>query len=247
MIIGRNKYNLTSMSKSKYRPTYLFRRLFIFLLTVTLILESRGETRALSDDPDFIKASILITSPGDFPHQIVGHASIRMECPPHNLDRVFSFNNATAEDFKKLLVEKNVGGMQEIYSDIFFDEIREEHRQLTSFTLNLTLQEKARLWEVLDSLKALPLRPFSITDAHCGSMMAHALDIAVFPSRIDWEEPPLQGRNYGYLARLSENGNYPWSYLLLSSALGSMMDTKENGRYYVSPTIFEKEFNKFKI
>ena len=228
---------------SKYTLIRAFALMF-FLFTIQNL---KGETVAMSDDPNFIKASILITSIGDLPHQIVGHAAIRMECPVHNLDRVFSFNNNSANSFQKLLTEGGIGSTQELYTNYYLEESQKEGRMITSYPLNLTLNEKARLWEVLDSLKSAPVQPFSITGAHCGSMAAHAIDLALAPDYVYWDEPQLQKYNYGYLARLSEGGRAPWSYVLLGLGLGTLMDSKMSGIYYVSPTIFEKEYDQFHI
>lgn len=207
----------------------------------------RAQTKALSDDPNFIKSSILIMSSGDLPHQIVGHAAIRMECPEHGLDRVFSFNNSVGNSFIKLLTEPGLGKWEEIYANYYFEEAKQENRKITSFPLNLDLNQKARLWEVLDSLKTLPETQFSLRDSHCFSEVAHAIDLTIYPNYIDWDEPELQKHTYAYLARLTENGNYPWNYLLLSIGMGSLMDSKESGRYFVSPAIFEKAYREFNI
>lgn len=206
-----------------------------------------AQTVALSDDPNFIKSSILITSVGALPHQIVGHAAIRMVCEEQNLDRVFTFNNNNADDFSKMLTQNSVGEVLEVDTKYYIEDARRENRGVTGYPLNLTLNQKARLWEVLDSLKALPPRPFSFTEEHCTSVAASALELAVFPSIIDWDEPELQNYSYGYQARLIENGDYPWNYLLLGLALGTMMEGKETGKYYISPTVFEKEYKEFKI
>lgn len=185
--------------------SYIYISAIIFLCFPVLL---KAETKALSDDPDFIKSSILIMSPGHLPHQIVGHVAIRMECPEHGLDRVFSFSNSVGNSFLKLLTEPGLGKWEELYTDFYFDEARLENRRITSFPLNLGLNQKARLWEVLDSLKTVPEAPFNIKDSHCFSEAAHAIDLAVFPGHIDWDEPELQKNSYAFFARLSENGDY---------------------------------------
>lgn len=218
------------------------------LLLIALVMPHlKAETVATSDDPDFIRASILISSPGNLPHQLVGHAAIRMECPTYNFDRTFSFNNNTAEDYFKMLTKGSVGVMQEAETIDYINDLKSEKRQVRSIPLNLTINQKARLWEVLDSIKTLPERSFSIPGNHCFSMAAHAIDIAIAPEYINWNEPALQQKKYYEFMRLSDNGNYPWNYLLLGLPLGTMIDSKSAGNNYIYPTIFDKEYDQFNI
>ena len=59
-----------------------------------------GDGSAVPDvvDEDFVIASLLISDPGGALYSRLGHAAIRMQCPTHNLDYVFSY---TAEDILK--------------------------------------------------------------------------------------------------------------------------------------------------
>ena len=225
----------------------IYIRIFVLMLFVVAPKVSKGETKALSDDPNFIQASLLITSQGDLPHQIFGHATLRMECPTHNFDRVFSFNNNTSDDYFKMLTSESLGMIQEGETKDYINETREEGRQLVSYPLNLTLDQKARLWEVLDSLKTTPERPFNAFGDHCFSVAAEALQIAISPDYIDWNEPTFQKNTYGNLLRLSENGTYPWNYVLLNLSFGTKEELKGVWKEYVYPTIFEKEYNQFYI
>lgn len=218
----------------------------VFVLFI-VSLTSKAETVALSDDPDFIRASILINSPGNLPHQIFGHAAIRMECPVHGLDRVFSFNNNTADDYWKMLTEGTLGETQEAETADYIDDVRSEDRQVRSIPLNLTLNQKARLWEVLDSLKVLPKRDFGLNADNCFSVIADALDKAVYPERIGWQNSPFYNSTYGEVIAESGNGNYPWSYLLLCLSFGANVDSKSHVKNYAFAGISENGYNRLSI
>ena len=42
--------------------------------------------KAQIDSSNFVKASILLVSPGNSVYSVCGHAALRMECPMHQLD-----------------------------------------------------------------------------------------------------------------------------------------------------------------
>ena len=217
------------------------------IIATLFTLRLKAETVALSDDPDFIRASLIITGPGRLPYQITGHAAIRMECPKHNLDRVFSFHNNGSNIFKKVFITGVDGWFQEFEFNEYMKEFNSEDRETKCYYLNLTLNEKARLWEVLDSLKTLPPRPFRLLDAHCFSEISRAIEIAVRPSRIMWDYPALQQNTYNVNARLSGGDNNLWNHFIINLTLGNIADESNNARFFVYPTTFEMSANSFPI
>ena len=44
-------------------------------------------------DPNFVKASLLIMSPGDELYSCAGHSVLRLECPKFNLDYCFTYES----------------------------------------------------------------------------------------------------------------------------------------------------------
>lgn len=213
---------------------------FILLLGFSFhIFLSKAETRALSDDPDFIKASLLITDPGYQTHQIFGHAVIRMECPQHGLDRVFSFDNDAGSNVNKLFIEGAHGKVDEIYFDGYLNVFKEEGREIKSYPLNLTLNQKARLWQVLDSLKTLPEIPFNIADNHCFAISTDALDIALKPAKINWNELAVKYNSYANSTKDSRVADSQWNYLMILLLMNTLADTNPYSVKYFSPINFE--------
>lgn len=221
---------------------------FILMSFLCSLGSAKAQTVALSDDPNFIRASILIAEPGDMPYQVTGHAAIRMECAEHGFDRVFSFANDGANNIQKAYTVGALGGVLEHFTEDYLAEFRDEGREVKSYELNLSLNEKARLWEVLDEMKVEPLRDFNLVDSHCFSVMSETLEKAVFPASINWDEGKLQkDLIYGKVARISGGDEHRWNTLLINLALGSYGDTRGKGGQFVYPTIFEMEYEDFKI
>lgn len=220
---------------------------FLFAILLICIFSSvKAETVALSDDPNFIKASLLTASPGEIAYQYLGHAAIRLECPTHNLDRVFSFINDSYDDYFKLVLEGSYGRLIEIDYDAYLNDFREEGREVIAYPLNLDLNQKARLWEVMDSLKLIPSKPFD-RNSHCFSILAEALDITVMPSQINWDEPDRQQPTYGENGKFVTKGKSPWNYIIMMLPLGELADSKGTGRGYVYPIGFDLTYNQFEI
>lgn len=223
---------------------------FKILVISLLILTKFGveaQTVALSDDPDFIKASLLIASPGFEPHEISGHAFIRLECPTHNLDRIFSFGN-DAENWMKVFFEGAKGKYYEFqYQGYVDNNYKKAGREVISYPLNLTLNEKARLWEVLDSLKTLPEKPFDIIDSHCFSEIMKSVDIALKPSGIDWSGYSLEKNSYFENTYLLENETSPWNVSFIIMPLGNLADKSGEGRTFVYPFYMPRIYKELQI
>lgn len=205
-----------------------------------------GETISLKEDDDLIKASLVVTGTGDMPYQISGHVAIRMESPRLGLDRMFTFDN-NVSNISKFFTQHLEGRVFENLSDEYLNIFFKEDREITSFTLNLNEDEKLRLWEVLDSMKMLPERPFNIIDSHCFSVAAEALDKAVAPAYINWNEQAQKWSSYSEIAKVSGGDNNPWNYLFIMLALGNKGDAKGDGAKFIYPTTFAQTFSDFEI
>lgn len=226
-------------------------RFRILLLCAALLLTFKSvciaaQTVALSDDPDFIRASLLISSPGESPQSFSGHAALRLQCPEQNLDAVFTFENNNADNFTKLILQGAQGRIFEVNFDKYINDFRKEGRGTNEYALNLSLNEKARLWEVFDSLKMLPDRPFD-KDTHCFSSLAEAIDIAVYPAHVNWNENSLAGNSYGKDLWLVHGQKSPWHYVFITLPLGEMADVPGEGRWFVYPSGFEMTYDQYRI
>ncbi len=102
-------------------------------------------------DPDFVKASLLIMSPGDELYSCAGHSCIRLECPTFNLDYCFSYESESVKDkIFTFFMGKLKMGMFAIPTADYLKLGRESGRGVMQYTLNLPPDAKQRLWKILD-------------------------------------------------------------------------------------------------
>ena len=204
-----------------------------------------AQTVALSSNPNFIKTSILTSSPGKSPMSFSGHAALRLRCDSLHLDMVFSFENNSGGYLDQIL-KGSEGRVFEIETADYLENFAKENREVKEYTLNLTLDEKARLWEVMDSLKNEPDIPFT-RDVHCFTVTGEALETAVVPGFINWEESGFHGDTYGSHTRYITTDKSPWHYFLVMLPLGDVADIKGHGKGFIYPFIFDASYTNFKI
>ncbi len=103
------------------------------------------------EDEDFVRVSLCIASPGRIMYSALGHAFLRMECPTHQLDYVFSYES---EDVSQRLLAYLSGnlkmGMRRVNTDEYMQFYRTSGRSVMAYPLNLPLDMKRELWRVLD-------------------------------------------------------------------------------------------------
>ena len=128
--------------------SYIKKLLFLLFLP----LHSYAETVSLDNLPeDFVEASVVIASPGTKLYTVLGHASLRMQCPKYQMDFVFSYE---AEDAASHVLKYLSGqlrmGVRMIPTQAFVDSYREEGRSVAEYRLNLPIEVKQHLWQILD-------------------------------------------------------------------------------------------------
>lgn len=103
-------------------------------------------------DEDFVIASILIADPGGVLYSNAGHATIRLQCPDHQLDYVFSYES---ENVSKKILSFLAGnlkmGMFAIPTEEYLDTYRQEQRGVKEYVLNMPIDAKRNLWRVCDN------------------------------------------------------------------------------------------------
>ena len=130
----------------------LFIKKLLFLLFLPLCICGRAATVSLDNLPDdFVEASVVIASPGTKLYTVLGHASIRMRCPQYKMDYVFSYEaeDATSHALRYLAGKLRMG-VRIIPTDTFVDSYKEDGRSVTEYKLNLPIEVKQHLWQMLD-------------------------------------------------------------------------------------------------
>jgi hypothetical protein len=180
-----------------------------------------------SDDPNFVKASLLIIGPGDASlFSRFGHASLRMECPRHNLDRCFSYegDDVSARPLMFLLGKLKMG-MASVPTEVFLEDHRRDGRSIVQYELNLPVAVKQELWRVLDNHVAAGMTvSYDAVTRACTQMVLECLKAAMAPVGLQYGAWPQFSRLTIRKRCLEALDPYPWTLFILNGVYGSVID-----------------------
>lgn len=193
----------------------------------------------LPDSSNFVTASLLVASPGKAIYSQLGHAAIRMECPIHNLDYCFSFEEeAGMGGIVKFFVGKTDAHMMAVPTAEFLEGFKRDGRQMKQYTLNLTTHEMQELWRLLDNdYVDEELRHFNYMQNNCSSVSLQAVENVVVDEEIDFNGWPKQFKmNNGQLMRYYVR-DWPWLEFWCSSFGGTESDVTWENEQRICPEI----------
>ena len=130
----------------------LWRLFFFVVLSLLLPRKAFAESdnaafQLLPDSSNFVTVSLLVTTPTDNIYSVFGHATLRMECPIHQLDYVFTFESDTdVGTFMTGVAGKAIARYVAVPTQEFLSQVKKEGRGSTQYELALTLHEKQDLW-----------------------------------------------------------------------------------------------------
>lgn len=193
----------------------------------------------LPDSSNFIIASLLISSPGNPIYSVFGHCAIRMQCPAHHLDYVYSqATNPDVSNFFRFITGKDEIAVLAIPVETYLEEFKNDGRGVLQYDLNLTHHEKQKLWQLLDkSLLQSDDHHFDLLTENClnmsmvmieQSLIDEQLDAAPLPEQLTWEN----GRLLRYYCRQA-----PWAEFIFVTFCGSACDGYERLERKLSPEL----------
>ena len=199
----------------------------------------------LPDSSNFVTASLLIASPGNPIYSQLGHAAIRMECPVHNLDFCFSFEDDTRLiDFVKFFSGNSNARIIAIETTPFINGYKTQGREIIQYQLNLKLHEKQLLWKILDesSLDDNDVK-FNFLQNNCSSILLEFLESALIEETIsyNWGEQ-MNLTNGEHLRKLTQNS--PWFEFIGITLLGTEADAIWGPKQRISPKTLVEELKR---
>lgn len=197
----------------------------------------------LPDSSNFVKASLMVVSPGEDIYSALGHCAIRLECPIHELDYCFSFgtNTFTANECLKFLPGSLDCGFVAIPTKEFLTGYSREGREVKLTELNLTLHEQQRLWEMLDKdMVEGDYRKFNYRQNNCASMVLYVIEWSLIDEQIIYGKWPdiMQcddGTCLRYLSR-----HRPWFSFINVTVLGTQIDGFSSQQERISPELINE-------
>ena len=177
-------------------------------------------------------ASLIIAEPNNDIYGCCGHCAIRMQCPSHDMDYCFtySFSNTPANKFK-FFNGTGEGAFVPMYTNGFLVEYKENQRGVMEYKLNLTLEEKRKLWQSLDENAHSSFRwRYDYLKTNCSAMCAYIIEQALIGERIEYGklDPVLTGDNRTFVKGIFSQT--PWFQFFWLTILGA--EGEDEGEVY---------------
>ena len=200
------------------------------------------------DSSNFVTASILTISPTNEVYSVFGHTAIRMECPVHQLDYVFTFeSDPSVGGFLTFFAGKAKARFIAVPTQEFLNDIGRIGRGVKQYELNLTHHEKQELWRNLDNdMVAGAHRKFNLQN-HCVSTALLLIRQSCVNETLEWES--LQGTmllNNGDLLRHYVKKS-EWAEFLFMSFVGTHYVEYEDQDVRVCPQNVASELTRAKF
>ncbi len=234
--------------------TILQRYIYRFLLTLIVILSANGvhgqeADEILPDSSNFVKASLVVSSPTDIIYSSLGHCALRMECPTESLDYCFSLEmNAQPGDYLKFLNGDAEAAVRAIPTAMYLKEYQRDGRGIKQYELNLDWHEKQLLWKNLDQEMVKPPHlKFNYLNTNCVMMVIIMVQNALIDEHIDYGELPAYATcNNGDCVRQLTSST-PWYQFLYITLFGSNCDDYFALEYRMSPSSLVEVFGNAQI
>ncbi len=100
---------------------------------------------------DFIQVSLLIADPGAYLYSVLGHASLRLQCPTFGLDYCFTYESNNAPNRILSFLAGNLKmGLLKMPLNVYCEEYQKHGRGVYEYPLNLPAHVEQNLWRILD-------------------------------------------------------------------------------------------------
>ena len=178
------------------------------------------------DSSNFVTASILISEPLHALYSVFGHATLRMECPVHHLDYVFTFeSDPNISTFMTGIAGKAKAKYVAVPTDTFIDDSKKSGRGLKQYKLNLTHHEKQELWRLLDEqMMAGAYRNFNLLTDNCLTSSILNVQHCLIGEHLEWGPMRYpQTHSDGHVLRYAAQHS-PWAEFLFITFIGSAYD-----------------------
>ena len=210
------------MKNSKYVLQLVACVLAAFWLAATGVFAQEGnvDENGLATD---ITVTLISVAPGYTAYTAHGHCALRMQCPSAGLDISFTYGlDDTADNRMAFFMGNGQGTYSAYHTADYLKEYADEGRQVYEYELNLTLNEKRRLWELLDNeMSGGSFRRYNYLQTNCSSMCVQAVNRALDGDQLIYQllPPVLNGTYRQFVRHIS--ARRPWVSFFWLSLLGS--------------------------
>ncbi len=225
---------MTGMRKLKVKIA-----ITLLVINATLPCCAQNEQRdsVSADSDEFVTASLLISEPLHALYSVFGHATLRMECPTHKLDYVFTFeSDPNFGTFMTGIAGKAKAKYIAVPTDTFINDARRIGRGLKQYRLNLKPREKQQLWRQLDEqMMAGANRHFNLLYTNCLTTSILNVEECLIGEHLEWGRLEFpQTLDDGDLFRHAVRHS-PWAEFLFISFGGTAYDVRSVQEYRLTP------------
>ena len=149
-------------------------------------LQTQGaDSLALHPSEDFVRAYVIVASPGEILYSALGHAALRLECPAYGLDYIYSYEG---EDTRDNILRFFAGKLQMRVGTAptreYLQPYAVEGRGVVAYELHLPVAVKQRLWKQMDERVLEPPVPYDYMNRGCAISVSHWIRAAVDPDSL---------------------------------------------------------------
>ncbi len=193
---------------------------------------STAEQQELWNQPDFVRASLLVVDPGEAVYSIFGHACFRLECDYYDLDYCYTYEAVMVPNkiFRYLTGQLKMG-MMAIPTAEFLKQYASSSRGVKEYPLQLPMDAKRYLWQVLDEkvLQGCHM-PYDYIKRGCASSCIPIIERVLGKDSISYpcplEKEPTRRETLDAFARDA----YPWQMFFVHMVTGTEIDRKLSGK-----------------
>ena len=160
------------------------RRAVIIILVIVSSLSLLAQARTEPDScelsriqndmlkPDYISVSLIVASPGKELYSAAGHAALRMECPSKRIDYCYEFDtDVSISEMVDYINGDMKASLYRHFTSSYSKRYKEQNRAVRGIKLNLTPEQKVKLWSILDSESDSGNKhPFDFMTNNCSSV-----------------------------------------------------------------------------
>lgn len=188
-----------------------------------------------------INVWLLDITPGNAVYSAFGHQALRLQCPEQNLDFCFSYEMTIdmADDVVDFFLGNGRAGFLAMTTEDFLQQYIAEGRGVTQYQLNLSLQEKKRLWEFLDN-EIVKDAPYQYDYVHnmCSTMALYAVERSMDNgSVLSFGKKPEAMYGTSRHAFLYGSRNALWARFFWQTIMGSSSDNVPDIRCNMCPEL----------
>lgn len=204
------------------------RRVFVFVLLVLWLgpFTAFGSSIVLSDEA---RMSLLTATPGDELYSVFGHSALRVVDPVTRLDEVYNYGtfDFDAPNFYMNFIRGKLNYKLSVTSfEYFLLEYRYEGRGVVEQVLNLTQEEKQRIYDFL-LVNRQPGNEYYLYDFFFDNCATRIRDIVEVYLEPDWGEDPALGYKRSFRDMLKPYlNNKPWAGFGIDLVLGLPSDRR---------------------